>query len=218
MRCSFLPVVTGLVIVHSFHVVPIARQVTSTVHWTAEGAREAEIVPARTVVTANPAYSSTYATRLALIEQLQGGLARLSKVVPKPLLYSVIAVVSGLLFFEMSRFISTFSIPVLLVLGAGQSIKEKIDELATGPRVVESEMLTDEAAAEAAIPSSAAAVAAMAELEDKRARSGQKLVEISQRISDASGDLRQAISSASSLRQKISAYQERLDAKIDNIE
>jgi hypothetical protein len=186
--------------------VPVARREQEGV------ARDAEIVPARTVAV-NPVYSSsTYASRLALIEQLQGGLERLSKVVPKPLLYSLIAVVSGLLFFEMSRFISTFSIPVLLVLGAGQSIKEKLDELASGPRVVESVVVADDAA-----PSEAVVTVPMKsptdDIEQKRARSGEKLKEISQRISDASGDIREAIMSASSLRDKISAYQERLDSR-----
>ena len=152
--------------------------------------------------------TQNYNNRLALIQQLQGGLAKLSTIVPKPILYAAIAVVSGLLFFEMSRFVSVFSIPVLLVMGAGQSITEKLQDMTQGPRVYETDKLNDEPVVDAGGDRIRRTIK---EAEEKRIQSDRRLSEISQRTEQAGQDLRAAISSASSLRNKISSYQDKLN-------
>ena len=154
------------------------------------------------------AATQNFNNRLALIKQLQGGLAKLSTVVPKPVLYAAVAVLSGLLFFEMSRLVSAFSLPLLLVMGAGQSIAEKFQEVSQGPRVVETDVLEDELATDTVGDRIRRTIK---EAEEQRIESDRRLNEISQRTEQAGQDLRAAISSASFLRNKISSYREKLN-------
>ena len=167
-----------------------------------------EIARMRSLSSNTAAATQNYNNRLALIQQLQGGLAKLSTIVPKPIFYAAVAVVSGLLFFEMSRFVSAFSIPVLLVLGAGQSIAERLQEVSTGPRVYETDVLNDQPAEDGGEDRIRRS---MREAEEQRTQSDRRLNEISQRTAQAGQDLRAAISSASFLRNKISSYQEKLN-------
>jgi hypothetical protein len=168
-----------------------------------------EIARMRSLSSNTAAATQNYNNRLALIQQLQGGLAKLSTIVPKPIFYAAVAVVSGLLFFEMSRFVSAFSIPVLLVLGAGQSIAERLQEVSTGPRVYETDVLNDQPAEDGGEDRIRRSM--RDEAEEQRTQSDRRLNEISQRTAQAGQDLRAAISSASFLRNKISSYQEKLN-------
>ena len=52
-----------------------------------------------------------------LFERVQRGLARIIEIVPKPILVAVVAVVSGFLFFELSKTLLLLSLPVVVVLG-----------------------------------------------------------------------------------------------------
>ena len=165
----------------------------------------AEVARAR-ASSNSAAATQNFNNRLALIQQLQGGLAKLSTIVPKPVLYAAVAVLSGLLFFEMSRLVSAFSLPLLLVMGAGQSIAEKFQEVSQGPRVYETDVLKDEPVVDAV---GERIRRTMKEAEEQRIQSDRRLSEISQRTEQAGQDLRAAISSASFLRNKISSYQEK---------
>ena len=174
-----------------------------------------EIVP-MTPEKSVPSSGST-ANRLALIQSLQGGLARVLDVVPKPILYAVTAVVSGLLFFEMSRFVTVFSVPVLLVLGATQSVKEKLDEMKSGgPKTLEVSALSDDDVDNNNTVVGTQAVVRQTieindDMDDRRTTSvGKKLNDISRRIADARTAMTDARSAASNLKDRISNHQERL--------
>ena len=52
-----------------------------------------------------------------LFERVQRGLAKLTEIVPKPILITVVAVASGLLFFELSKTLMLLALPVIVVLG-----------------------------------------------------------------------------------------------------
>ena len=52
-----------------------------------------------------------------LLERVQRGIARLAQIIPKPILVTVVAVTSGLLFFELSKTLMLLAIPVIVVLG-----------------------------------------------------------------------------------------------------
>jgi len=152
---------------------------------------------------------------LALIQSLQGGLARVLEVVPKPVLYAITAVVSGLLFFEMSRFVSVFSVPVLLVLGATQSIKEKLEEIQTSPKTLEVDVLSEENVGNySEVVGTEAVVRQFIHENDMEERQipsrKKKLKEISRRIDDARTAMMDARSAASNLKDRISSHQERL--------
>ena len=158
--------------------------------------------------------SGSAANRLALIQSLQGGLVRVLEVVPKPIIYAVTAVVSGLLFFEMSRFVSVFSIPVLLVLGATQSIKEKLDDIKASPKTLDVSTLNeDDVVGYDTVVGTEAVVRQTIsnhDTEETRTSSRRKLNEISRRIADARTAMTDATSAASSLKDRISSHQERL--------
>ena len=170
-----------------------------------------EIIP---ITDSTAPSSGTAANRLALIQSLQGGLARVLEVVPKPILYAVTAVVSGLLFFEMSRFVTVFSIPVLLMLGATQSIKEKLDDMKTsGPKTLETEALSEvDVGSDVVIGTEAVVRQTISynDTEERRTHRGKKLTEISRRIADARSAMTDARSAASNLKDRISSHQERL--------
>ena len=172
-----------------------------------------EIVP-KLPETSAPS-SGTTANRLALIQSLQGGLARVLEVVPKPILYAITAVVSGLLFFEMSRFVSVFSVPVLLVLGATQSIKEKLEEIQTSPKTLEVDVLSEEDVGnDTGVVGTQAVVRQSIHENDtdeiQIPSRKKKLREISRRIDDARTAMIDARSAASNLKDRISSHQERL--------
>ena len=169
-----------------------------------------EIIP---ITDSTVPSSGTAANRLALIQSLQGGLARVLEVVPKPILYAVTAVVSGLLFFEMSRFVTVFSIPVLLMLGATQSIKEKLDDMKTRPKTLETEALSEvDVDSDIVIGTEAVVRQTISnnDIEERRTHRGKKLTEISRRIADARSAMTDARSAASNLKDRISSHQERL--------
>ena len=136
------------------------------------------------------------------------------EVVPKPIIYAVTAVVSGLLFFEMSRFVSVFSIPVLLVLGATQSIKEKLDDIKASPKTLDVSTLNeDDVVGYDTVVGTEAVVRQTIsnhDTEETRTSSRRKLNEISRRIADARTAMTDATSAASSLKDRISSHQERL--------
>ena len=135
------------------------------------------------------------------------------EVVPKPILYAVTAVVSGLLFFEMSRFVTVFSIPVLLMLGATQSIKEKLDDMKTRPKTLETEALSEvDVDSDIVIGTEAVVRQTISnnDIEERRTHRGKKLTEISRRIADARSAMTDARSAASNLKDRISSHQERL--------
>ena len=50
-------------------------------------------------------------------ERVQRGLARLSKAVPKTVILTVVAVASGLIFFELTKTLLLLALPVIAVLG-----------------------------------------------------------------------------------------------------
>ena len=155
-------------------------------------------VPERTV----PSSSGTAVNRLALIKSLQGGLARVFEVVPKPLLYALTAVVSGMLFFEMSRFVAVFSIPVLIVLGARESMLEEKTDITDALSSTEEE--------DVALVGTSAVVRQSINSNGEQVQSGDKLNEISMRVADAQASMTDARSAASNLKDRISSFQERL--------
>lgn len=53
----------------------------------------------------------------AILERVQRGLARLTENIPRPILITVVAVASGLLFFELSKALLLLALPVIAVLG-----------------------------------------------------------------------------------------------------
>jgi hypothetical protein len=173
--------------------------------------------------TAQTAGSSD--AQLIRFQTLQQALARVPDFIPKPLLYGAVAVVSGLLFFELSKLVLAMSVPVLLVLASIQSIREKMDEIAAGPKVIDTDAefvssprVSGEGASSGADAEDEAEmrgfrnkVAEMKESAARRAQTVGRLSDIQKRISEASGDLKAAINSASSLRDKISNHQRNLD-------
>ena len=52
-----------------------------------------------------------------LLERVQRGLARIAQIIPKPILVTVVAVTSGILFFELSKTLMLLAIPIIVVLG-----------------------------------------------------------------------------------------------------
>jgi hypothetical protein len=52
-----------------------------------------------------------------ILERVQKGLARLTENVPRPVLITVVAVASGLLFFELSKALLILALPIIAVLG-----------------------------------------------------------------------------------------------------
>ena len=165
---------------------------------------DVEIVHTPVVSERTAPSSGTAANRLALIKSLQGGLARVFEVVPKPLLYAITAVVSGLLFFEMSRFVALFSVPVLIVLGARESMLEDkmefTDALSEADQVGRSDVAVGtEAVVRQSINS-----------KGEQVQPGDRLNEISMRVADAQASMTDARTAASSLKDRISSFQERL--------
>ena len=55
-------------------------------------------------------------------ERVQRGLARLSKAVPKTVILTVVAVASGLIFFELTKTLLLLALPVIAVLGKDLSM------------------------------------------------------------------------------------------------
>jgi hypothetical protein len=152
---------------------------------------------------------SSTSTALSPLEKVQQGFLALTENIPKPILMTLIAVASGLFFFELSKAILLLSLPIILILGGAQSIKESIEESVKGPRVFDTEIL--ELEAHLASETTAKGVDADKEgivimtmiAEDLEIQSLERvgrLAAIQRRISEASGDLRNAIDSASSLR------------------
>jgi hypothetical protein len=52
-----------------------------------------------------------------ILERVQKGLARLTESIPRPVLITVVAVASGLLFFELSKALLILALPIIAVLG-----------------------------------------------------------------------------------------------------
>jgi hypothetical protein len=52
-----------------------------------------------------------------ILERVQKGLARLTENIPRPVLITVVAVASGLLFFELSKALLILALPIIAVLG-----------------------------------------------------------------------------------------------------
>jgi len=148
--------------------------------------------------------SGSAVNRLALIKSLQGGLARVFEVVPRPLLYAITAVVSGMLFFEMSRFVALFSVPVLIVLGARESMLE--DEQMEFTDV----MTMDNVGNDEVTIGTNAVVRQSINSNGENIQSGDKLNEISMRLADAQASMTDARSAASNLKERISSFQERI--------
>lgn len=160
------------------------------------------IVDVEVIQTSVPS-SGTAANRLALIKSLQGGLARVLEVVPKPLLYAITAVVSGMLFFEMSRFVALFSVPVLIVLGARESMMEE-DKMDYTDALGMDEVGSDVAVGTGAV------VRQSINSNGEQVRADNKLSEISMRVADAQASMSDARTAASSLKDRIASFQERL--------
>ena len=148
--------------------------------------------------------SSGSANRLALIKSLQGGLARVFEVVPRPLLYAITAVVSGMLFFEMSRFVALFSVPVLIVLGARESMLED-DQIDYTEAMSVNNVGNDEVAI-----GTHAVVRQSINSHGEQVQSGDQLNEISMRVADAQASMTDARSAASNLKERIASFQERI--------
>ena len=160
------------------------------------------VVDVEVIQTSVPS-SGTAANRLALIKSLQGGLARVLEVVPKPLLYAITAVVSGMLFFEMSRFVALFSVPVLIVLGARESMMEE-DKMDYTDALGMDEVGSDVAVGTGAV------VRQSINSNGEQVQADNKLSEISMRVADAQASMSDARTAASSLKDRIASFQERL--------
>jgi hypothetical protein len=63
---------------------------------------------------------SSTSTALSPLEKVQQGFLALTENIPKPVLVTVIAVASGLFFFELSKAILLLSLPIILILGGAQ--------------------------------------------------------------------------------------------------
>ena len=151
-----------------------------------------------------PSSSGSAANRLALIKSLQGGLARVFEVVPRPLLYAITAVVSGMLFFEMSRFVALFSVPVLIVLGARESMLED-DQIDFTEAMSVNNVGSDDVTI-----GTNAVVRQSINSHGEQVQSGDQLNEISMRVADAQASMTDARSAASSLKERIASFQERI--------
>ena len=80
---------------------------------------------------------------IVLQSTLYQGLANIYENVPKPILVGIAAVVSGMLFFEMSKLILVMGVPLIIVLGGMKSIGYKLEDLVAAPKVFDTNVINE---------------------------------------------------------------------------